>query len=201
MGYKQLLEVERVAGHEAGHRPAPGLTTARRSASAPTSSCAGSRSCTPASREGLPRHLASTRREQNSVTRWYIASQNSLVRQIRRGAVRAPISQFCIPSRELPSLLPAIPIGGYSRGRAKTQVALRDWLPRSARVLSWWSSRFSTDCGAWPKSLPCPQRSTLSAADADVLRPCLATHYLACCTNPGWGSGAGRSRATVGQVP
>jgi hypothetical protein len=34
----------------------------------------------------------------------------------------------------------------------------------ASRVLGWRSSRFPTDRAAWPKSLPCPQRSTLSAA-------------------------------------
>jgi len=52
---------------------------------------------------------------------------------------------------------------GYARGRARLRLLSLIGFPQSARVLDWPSSRFPTDHVAWPKSLPCPRRPTLSA--------------------------------------
>ena len=52
--------------------------------------------------------------------------------------------------------LPAPDKGGYARGHAKAQVALRHWLPQSARVPGWPGSRFPLT--AWRGQSPCRAR-------------------------------------------
>ena len=77
-------------------------------------------------------------------------------------AASAQIIPFCAFISEPEAGQQAARIGGSLRGRAKTQVALRDRLP-SASVLGWQSSRLPTDyvgmAEVWrraPGARPCP---------------------------------------------
>lgn len=70
-------------------------------------------------------------------------------------------SQFWTSATSRTVIVRGVPNGGYLRGRAKTKAAPCDG-PPSASVFGWRGPRSSTNRVAWPKSLPCPQRSTLS---------------------------------------
>jgi hypothetical protein len=86
---------------------------------------------------------------------------------LRDGTQNRP---FARPAGRDQAITAAVQIGGYLRGCAKTQVALRDGHPVSRRRLAELTA--PTHPLAWSRSVPCPRRSTLSAACECALLQC-----------------------------